>query len=84
MRAMPLPEATPVFDAPASWQSIDLMSDLHLADNTPQIFDAWAAHLRHTPADAVFILGDLFEVWVGDDVAERSFESRCIDVLAEA
>ena len=34
----------------------------------PRTFDAWAAHLQHTPADAVFILGDLFEVWVGDDM----------------
>ena len=25
--------------------------------------------MRETPADAVFILGDLFEVWVGDDAA---------------
>ena len=35
-------------------------------------------------ADAVFILGDLFEVWVGDDMAERGFEARCVEVLREA
>ena len=36
-----------------------------------------------TPADAVFILGDLFEVWVGDDAAleAASFEARCAAVL---
>ena len=50
----------------------------------PQVFAAWAAHLRYTDADAVFILGDLFEVWVGDDMAERGFEARCVEVLAAA
>jgi MtfA peptidase len=40
----------------------------------PRTFEAWAAHLLHTPADAVFILGDLFEVWVGDDARSLPFE----------
>ena len=70
--------------APQSWRAIDLLSDLHLAENTPRAFEAWATHLRHTDADAVFILGDLFEVWVGDDMAELGFEARCVDVLREA
>jgi UDP-2,3-diacylglucosamine hydrolase len=82
--ALPLPEATPTFVAPESWRAIDFISDLHLAQNTPLVFDAWAAYLRHTRADAVFILGDLFEVWIGDDMAERGFEARCVEVLTEA
>ena len=82
--ALPLPEATPTFAAPADWWAIDFISDLHLAANTPRTFDAWASHLSHTRADAVFILGDLFEVWVGDDLAEHGFEARCVDVLSEA
>jgi len=32
----------------------------------------------------VFILGDLFEVWVCDDMAERGFEARCAAVLSAA
>lgn len=33
-------------------------------------------------ADALFILGDLFEAWVGDDAAEaEGFERQCADVL---
>jgi UDP-2,3-diacylglucosamine hydrolase len=72
------------FAAPAHWRAIDFLSDLHLAENTPRVFDAWAAHLRHTRADAVFILGDLFEVWIGDDMAERGFEARCVEVLTQA
>jgi UDP-2,3-diacylglucosamine hydrolase len=81
---LPLPEATPTFVAPVTWRAIDFISDLHLAENTPRAFDAWAGHLRHTRADAVFILGDLFEVWVGDDMAERGFEARCAELLSEA
>jgi UDP-2,3-diacylglucosamine hydrolase len=76
--------AMPEFRAPAHWQAIDLLSDLHLAENTPQVFEAWAGHMRHTRADAVFILGDLFEVWIGDDMAERGFEARCVEVLSDA
>ncbi len=72
------------FEAPAEWRAIDLLSDLHLAANTPQVFAAWSAHLRNTDADAVFILGDLFEVWIGDDMAERGFEARCVEVLKAA
>ena len=82
--ALPLPEATPTFVAPADWRAIDFISDLHLSLGTPRTFEAWAAHLRHTHADAVFILGDLFEVWVGDDLAEQGFEARCVEVLTEA
>jgi UDP-2,3-diacylglucosamine hydrolase len=82
--ALPKAESPPTFVAPSHWRAIDLLSDLHLGENTPRVFDAWAAHLRHTDADAVFILGDLFEVWVGDDMAERGFEARCAEVLAAA
>ena len=82
--ALPLPEATPTVALPGDWRAVDFIRDLHLDASTPGAFDAWAAHLRHSRADAVFILGDLFEVWVGDDIAERDFEARCTAVLAEA
>ncbi len=40
--------------------------------------------MRGTPADAVFILGDLFEVWVGDDAAHQGdFLADCAQVLRE-
>jgi UDP-2,3-diacylglucosamine hydrolase len=33
-------------------------------------------------ADALFILGDLFEAWVGDDVAQGpGFEQQCVEVI---
>ncbi len=72
------------FSAPDDWRAIDFISDLHLSEAMPRTFDAWAAHMRHTPADAVFILGDLFELWVGDDMRSRAFEQLCMQVLADS
>ncbi len=69
---------------PERWRAIDFISDLHLADNTPRTFDAFAAYLRASDADAILILGDLFEVWVGDDARQFGFEATCTRVLAEA
>jgi UDP-2,3-diacylglucosamine hydrolase len=69
---------------PASWQRIDLISDLHLAPDTPLTVAAWERYLLTTPADAVIMLGDLFETWVGDDGRHRPFEARCVDILARA
>lgn len=73
-------------DAPAHWQAIEFISDLHLGPATPRTFDAWARYLRDTQADAVYMLGDVFEVWVGDDAANEAgcFERQCADVLREA
>ena len=68
------------------WQQIDFISDLHLQVEFPRTFNAWCNYLQHTTADAVFVLGDLFEVWVGDDVLStpQSFEARCAAALHEA
>lgn len=84
---MAAPAALPAFweyVAPPEWTAIDFVSDLHLSEDTPDTFEAWAAHLRGTPADAVFLLGDIFEVWVGDDARHAGFEQRCAEVLADA
>lgn len=70
--------------APASWRAIDFISDLHLTVETPRAFALWADYLRETSADAVFILGDLFEAWVGDDARFEGFEARSAAVLADA
>lgn len=77
--------STPVWTLPAHWQAVDLISDLHLADDTPTTWAALDAHLAATPADAVLLLGDVFEVWVGDDGLDdtTSFEARVIDRLAQ-
>lgn len=73
-------------DAPPQWRCVDFISDLHLQGSDHQTFDAWREYLLATPADAVFILGDLFEVWVGDDVVRQpaSFEAQCTQVIRQA
>ena len=45
------------------------ISDLHLDDMRPQITDLFARFLTEEArdADALYILGDLFESWIGDD-----------------
>lgn len=71
--------------AEPGWRRIEFISDLHLSQATPRTFDAWSRYLRETCADAVFILGDLFEVWIGDDARRPdSFAQRSADVLQEA
>jgi UDP-2,3-diacylglucosamine hydrolase len=69
--------------APSRWTCVDFISDLHLQASETLTFLAWSDYLLHTAADAVFILGDLFEVWVGDDALSEdgSFAQQCVDVL---
>jgi UDP-2,3-diacylglucosamine hydrolase len=62
--------AAPLVVAKPEWQVIDFVSDLHLQAAHPANFAAWQNYLSHSTADALFILGDLFEVWVGDDLAQ--------------
>lgn len=45
------------------------IADLHLSQNTPSTFTQlqhFLDHIAHN-ADGLYILGDLFEAWVGDD-----------------
>jgi UDP-2,3-diacylglucosamine hydrolase len=84
----PLPEVI----APASWHAVDFISDLHLHEADPDTFAAWQQYLQTTPANAVFMLGDVFDVWVGDDAlldvagaaSKSGFEVRCAEVLNQA
>lgn len=48
------------------------IADLHLSADRPDITAAFLHFLRHeaASADALYILGDLFEVWIGDDNPE--------------
>ena len=85
-RPLPSPGTPEQVDATA-WRCIDFLSDLHLQDSQAANFEAWSHYMASTPAQAVFILGDLFEVWVGDDVLsapQGDFERRCLQVLKQA
>jgi UDP-2,3-diacylglucosamine hydrolase len=71
--------------APPAWRTVDLISDLHLQAQEADTVQAWRSYLQTTPADALFILGDLFEVWVGDDAAEApGFEQLAVQALHAA
>ncbi|QFZ87763.1 UDP-2,3-diacylglucosamine diphosphatase [Variovorax paradoxus] len=80
--------ANPAFSelvAPPAWRTVDLISDLHLQASELATFEAWQGYLQTTPADALVILGDLFEVWVGDDAADQpGFEAQCVELLQRA
>lgn len=45
------------------------ISDLHLDDSRPEVTAGFFQFLKHraAAADALYILGDFFEVWLGDD-----------------
>jgi len=66
--------------APPDWRMVDFLSDVHLDASELATFNAWAHHLNTTPADALFILGDLFEVWIGDDTQDP-FHLQCMELL---
>jgi len=76
MTAFPDPSSTvpqiAELHAPPSWGTVDFISDLHLQEADPATFTVWRHYMQSTPADAVFILGDLFEAWVGDDVVNTA------------
>ena len=89
--AVPLSALT----APKHWTAIDFISDLHLQRSDQLTFQAWRDYMARTTANAIFILGDLFEVWVGDDVLSQSptepatsrqhhFEALCAQILLNA
>lgn len=74
--------------APASWQRVEFISDLHLSESDPLTFASWQRYIEACTADALFILGDLFEAWIGDDVLLAhdgfAFEKKCAQVISSA
>jgi len=84
MNALPPTPAIGLLQAPASWQTVDLISDMHLQASETATFEAWQRYMATTPAQTVLMLGDLFEVWVGDDaVAQDPFLQQCAKVLRQ-
>lgn len=69
--------------APPSWRCIDFISDLHLHEGLPRTTQALSDYLRTTTADAVLVLGDIFEAWVGDDMRTQPYEAECVRIFAE-
>jgi len=56
------------------------ISDLHLSGERENITELFIHFLdqRASKADALYILGDLFEVWPGDDMIQPDYESSII------
>lgn len=68
---------------PMSWTIF--ISDLHLQANEPHIAEIFLDFLHHEArkADALYILGDLFEAWIGDDDLSP-FNLQIIQALKQA
>ena len=58
--------------ADARWNRVRVASDLHLHKDEPLTAARWHQMLADDDADAWFLLGDYFEVWVGDDLLDAS------------
>lgn len=57
------------------------ISDLHLCSERPEISDLFLGFLtENTSIDALYILGDLFEVWIGDDAIDTQ-QQRLLNAL---
>ena len=63
--------------------SIRLISDIHLDENTPTVANAFIHYIENIPCDteSVYLLGDIFELWIGDD-NHSVFLERIIQSLA--
>lgn len=59
------------------------ISDLHLQESHPQTAEAFfrflAEHASH--AEALYLLGDIFEYWAGDDDLDTPFHQRIVSAL---
>lgn len=73
-------------EAGAHWSAVECIADLHLQAREPATVAAWQRYLHTSSASAIFILGDLFEAWVGDDALQEanSFEAACAATLHAA
>jgi UDP-2,3-diacylglucosamine hydrolase len=62
-----------------------LLSDLHLTPERPAITQAFLAFLAGPArnAEQVYILGDLFEFWIGDDAASMLGADPILDAMAK-
>lgn len=59
------------------------ISDLHLCPEHPRGMELFLHFMQHMApnADALYILGDLFEYWAGDDDRNEPFHQQVIDAL---
>lgn len=60
------------------------IADLHLSDDTPDLnrLFAQALHGWEDGTDALYILGDLFEAWLGDDMPDKAAQDAAAALKA--
>lgn len=61
------------------------ISDLHLSPEDPATTAAFHAFLQGpaSSASALYILGDLFEFWIGDDGLDEAFNAEIVTAIAQ-
>jgi UDP-2,3-diacylglucosamine hydrolase len=61
------------------------ISDLHLSAERPETNNRFFRFMRETAvqAEALYVLGDLFEYWIGDDDLNESFNGQIVRAFAE-
>ena len=64
---------------------IYFLSDTHLSPNQPAVYHKFLRYLRSIGknADELYILGDLFDYWIGDDGSSLLGHNPAIEALAE-
>lgn len=65
---------------------IYFISDLHLSPRVPTVTARFLAFLQQArrEAEALYILGDFFEAWIGDEACEEPWYAAIIAALHEA
>ena len=63
---------------------IHLISDLHLSEEHPHLLGLFKHYMQHiaVQSEQLYVLGDLFELWVGDD-HHTAFNQSVIDLFAQ-
>ncbi len=61
------------------------ISDLHLTANEPETAEAFFSFIRDVApqAQAIYVLGDLFEYWIGDDDLDAPFHQAVVNAFAD-
>ncbi len=60
------------------------LSDTHLSPQQPEVYDKFIRYLEfiRNDADDLYILGDLFDYWIGDDGIELLGHRQAVEALA--
>jgi len=74
-----MPQAQILLPASAK---VEILADVHLHAGDQATFAAWQRTMLASRAEAIILLGDIFEVWVGDDWGlQDPFAQACAAVL---